>query len=92
MTAAEKPFSEQAPAAEPRPALHSLDEYLPMVGAAEVEDLRMLAKPLEGATVEMVNSTAAHKLGEQGHEHVRENFLITRNVKRYLTLFLHFSQ
>lgn len=31
----------------------------------------------------------AQKLGEQGHEHVRENFLITSNVRRYLTMFLH---
>jgi len=28
------------------------------------------------------------KLGEQGHEHVKENFLITQKLKRYLTLFL----
>jgi hypothetical protein len=27
-------------------------------------------------------------LGEQGREHVRENFLITGNLRRYLTLFL----
>ena len=31
----------------------------------------------------------AKKLGDQGHEHVRENFLITGNLRRYLTLFLH---
>jgi trehalose synthase len=36
----------------------SLEEYAPVVGAAEVEELRTLAKPLEGSTVEMVNSTA----------------------------------
>jgi hypothetical protein len=30
----------------------------------------------------------AQRLGEQGREHVRENFLITGNVRRYLTLFL----
>jgi hypothetical protein len=34
----------------------------------------------------------AQKLGEQGYEHVRENFLITTNVKRYLTIFLHSLQ
>ena len=28
------------------------------------------------------------KLGEHGHEHVKENFLITQKLKRYLTLFL----
>lgn len=36
----------------------SLDPYVPIVGAAEVEELHALARPLEGATVEMVNSTA----------------------------------
>jgi trehalose synthase len=30
----------------------------------------------------------AAKLGESGHQHVKENFLITQNLKRYLTLFL----
>lgn len=36
----------------------SLDPYVPIVGAAEVEELRALAGPLEGSTVDMVNSTA----------------------------------
>lgn len=31
----------------------------------------------------------ATRIGENGHQHVRENFLITQNLKRYLTLFLH---
>src|SRR6266581_4846995 len=30
----------------------------------------------------------AAKLGEHGHEHVKENFLITQKLKRYLTLML----
>jgi trehalose synthase len=30
----------------------------------------------------------AARLGEQGHQQVKENFLITNNLKRYLTLFL----
>jgi trehalose synthase len=30
----------------------------------------------------------AAKLGEHGHEHVKENFLITQKLKRYVTLFL----
>jgi len=34
----------------------------------------------------------AARLGEQGHQHVKENFLITQNLKRYLTLFLMLSQ
>jgi trehalose synthase len=43
-------------AREPRPV--SLDNYVPLLGAAEVEELRTLAGPLEGAVVDMVNSTA----------------------------------
>ena len=31
----------------------------------------------------------AARLGEQGRQHVREQFLITGNLKRYLTLFPH---
>jgi hypothetical protein len=30
----------------------------------------------------------AAKLGESGHEHVKENFSNTHKLKRYLTLFL----
>jgi trehalose synthase len=30
----------------------------------------------------------AARLGERGHEHVKENFLITQKLKRYLTLLL----
>lgn len=36
----------------------TLDQYTPLLGAAEVEELRTLAHPLEGAHVDMVNSTA----------------------------------
>jgi trehalose synthase len=36
----------------------SLDQYVPLLGAAEVEELRTLAGPLEGKVVDMVNSTA----------------------------------
>ena len=38
------------------------------------------------------NPALAQKLGEQGHEHVREHFLITSNLRRYLTLFLHSAE
>ena len=34
----------------------------------------------------------AARLGEQGHQHVKENFLITNNLKRYLALFLALDQ
>jgi trehalose synthase len=54
----------------------------------------MLAHSIEGTAYQirflLSNPGIAQKLGEQGHEHVREHFLITSNVRRYLTLFLHF--
>jgi trehalose synthase len=53
----------------------------------------LLAHSVEGTAYQirflLSNPALAHKLGEHGHEHVRENFLITTNVKRYLTIFLH---
>ena len=35
-----------------------LDDYASVIGAGELDELRALAKPLQGRTVEMVNSTA----------------------------------
>jgi trehalose synthase len=53
----------------------------------------MLTHSVEGAAYQirflLSNPALAQRLGELGHEHVREHFLITTNVKRYLTLFLH---
>jgi len=53
----------------------------------------MLAHSVEGTAYQvrflLSNPAIAAKLGEQGHEHVREHFLITSNAKRYLSLFLH---
>ncbi|HEV2231921.1 MAG TPA: glycosyltransferase [Terriglobia bacterium] len=53
----------------------------------------LLVHSVEGAAYQirflLSNPALAAKLGEQGHEHVREHFLITSNVKSYLTLFLH---
>jgi trehalose synthase len=53
----------------------------------------LLAHSVEGTAYQirflLSNPAIAHKLGEQGREHVRENFLIISNVRRYLTLFLH---
>ena len=53
----------------------------------------LLAHSIEGAAYQMrfllANPGLAQKLGEQGHEHVREHFLITSNIRRYLALFLH---
>lgn len=53
----------------------------------------LLAHTVEGTAYQirflLSNPGLRERLGEQGHEHVREHFLITSNVKRYLTLFLH---
>jgi len=53
----------------------------------------MLAHSVEGTAYQirflLSNPAIARRLGEQGHEHVREHFLITSNAKRYVTLFLH---
>jgi trehalose synthase len=56
----------------------------------------MLAHSVEGTAYQirylLSHPDIARRLGEQGHEHVRENFLITGNVRRYLTLFLHLAR
>src|SRR5881296_1504493 len=53
----------------------------------------LLAHSVEGTAYQirflLSHPALAQKLGEQGHEHVREHFLITSNVRRYLALFLH---
>jgi trehalose synthase len=52
----------------------------------------MLVHSVEGAAYQirflLSHPQIAAKLGENGHEHVKENFLITQKLKRYLTLFL----
>lgn len=54
----------------------------------------MLAYSIEGTAYQvrflLSNPGIAQRLGENGHEHVREHFLITSDVRRHLTLFLHF--
>ena len=56
----------------------------------------LLAHSIEGTAYQvrflLSNPAIAQRLGERGHEHVREHFLITSNVRRYLTLFLHFQK
>jgi len=56
----------------------------------------LLAHSIEGTAYQirflLSNPAIAQRLGELGHEHVREHFLITSNVRRYLTLFLHFHK
>jgi len=53
----------------------------------------LLAHSVEGTAYQirflLSNPAIAQKLGEQGHEHVREHFLITSNTRQYLTLLLH---
>jgi trehalose synthase len=54
----------------------------------------MLAHSIEGTAYQvrylLANPAIAEKLGQQGHEHVRENFLVTSSLRRSLTLCLHF--
>jgi trehalose synthase len=56
----------------------------------------LLAHSVEGTAYQirflLSHPEIAARLGEQGHQHVKENFLITQNLKRYLTLFLVLSQ
>ena len=53
----------------------------------------LLAHSVEGTAYQirflLSHPQIARQLGEQGHEHVRENFLVVGNLRRYLTLFLH---
>lgn len=52
----------------------------------------LLAHSVEGAAYQirflLSHPEIAAKLGENGHQHVKENFLITEKLKRYMTLFL----
>lgn len=52
----------------------------------------MLAHSIEGTAYQvrflLSNPALAQRLGEQGHEHVREHFLITSQVRRHLTACL----
>ena len=52
----------------------------------------LLAHSVEGTAYQirflLSHPEIAAKLGEHGHQHVKENFLITQKLKRYLTLFL----
>jgi trehalose synthase len=52
----------------------------------------LLAHSVEGTAYQirflLSHPDIAGRLGEHGHQHVKENFLITQNLKRYLTLFL----
>ena len=56
----------------------------------------LLAHSVEGTAYQirflLAHPELAAKLGEQGHEHVRENFLVTQNLKTYLLLFRALQQ
>ena len=55
----------------------------------------LLAHSVEGTAYQirflLSHPDIAAKLGEAGYLHVKENFLITQKLKRYLTMFLAFS-
>lgn len=52
----------------------------------------LLCRSIEGAAFELKqllgNPQYARRLGENGREHIRNNFLITRHVRDYMLLFL----
>jgi trehalose synthase len=56
----------------------------------------MLTHSVEGTAYQirflLSHPEIAAKLAANGHEHVRENFIMTRNLKRYLLLLLTLSQ
>ena len=56
----------------------------------------LLAHSVEGTAYQirylLSHPEIARKLGEQGHKHVKENFLITQNLKNYLVLMLSLSR
>ncbi len=51
----------------------------------------MLVHSVEGCAYQirylLSNPAFARQIADNGHEHVKENFLITTNLKRYLLLF-----
>lgn len=51
----------------------------------------LLARSIEGAALQTIrlldNSDLRHELGAEGHAHVRDNFLHTREVRDYLAVF-----
>ena len=52
----------------------------------------MLVHSVEGTAYQirflLANPSLARTLGENGHQHVKEHFLLTHNLRRYLVLFL----
>jgi trehalose synthase len=56
----------------------------------------MLAHSVEGAAYQirflLSHPEIAKRLGEHGHQYVKENFLVTQNLKCYVVLFLHLAK
>ncbi len=56
----------------------------------------MLSHSIEGTAFQirflLSNPDVAQRLGEQGHEHAKNNFLITNNLRNYIPLFLALSR
>jgi trehalose synthase len=54
----------------------------------------LLAHSVEGTAYQirylLSHPDIAARLGDQGHEHVKENFLVTNNLRQYLALFVSF--
>jgi trehalose synthase len=71
----------------------------PVIGSAVGGIPAQIIPNLTGVLVHSIEGTAyqiryllshpdvAKRLGEYGHEYVKEEFLITRNLRRYLLLF-----
>jgi trehalose synthase len=56
----------------------------------------MLTHSIEGTAYQirylLSNPAFARQVGQNGYEHVKENFLLTHNLKRYLLLLLILSR
>lgn len=73
-----------------------LDAYIPIVGGIPQQITHrhsgLLCYSAEGAALAikqlLANPDYARNLGEMGHQHVKNNFLITRHLRDYLLLFL----
>ena len=74
-----------------KPVVASAVGGIPMQVIHKVTGL--LAHSVEGTTYQirflLSNPEFARQLGENGCEHVKENFLLTHNLRRYLLLFLN---
>ncbi len=82
----------------------ALSKKKPVVASAVGGIPSQVLHKLTGRLVHSVDGTAyqirfllsnpgvARQLGENGYQHVKENFLVTQHLKRYLLLFLSFQR